>query len=503
MKNQLILLVASLLLGSHSFSQSNGNEMFDNTYVHEIRFTFEQENFWDSLEYYYYVAVVIEGVQDMLASVEIDGTFIDSVAIRQKGQFSNWGSDGLKEPFKVDFNEYVPGQKYDGLKKLNLQNGFADPSFMRDALSYKLMRDVGIAAPRTSYARVYLNDEYWGLYLLVEQIDDRFLKNWYEDNDGNLFKCMTNTEITWLGTDKEDYRGEFQLKTNEELDDWSEFIHFVDETRQIDEFDDSISTVLEMDNFLHVLAVDVLINNRDAYYSNGRNFYLYYDSTAQAFQWIPWDYNFAFSDVVWDVWLNYDGWGPGARPLLRNVMNSDLYREQYFDHLCMLIDNYFSLENYESFIDETEALIADAMEEDPNKFQTTEEFHNNIDSNVSSTLAGITFDFPGLKPFFTQRATQVLEQLSGYDHNCLSLGLVEENSEIKIYPNPSETGVFNVDVTEDLNEISVYSLVGQIVYHSFIDTETTAQIDLSSFADGVYIVELTGASKSVQKLVKN
>jgi hypothetical protein len=503
MKNQLILLVASLLLGSHSFSQSNGNEMFDNTYVHEIRFTFEQENFWDSLEYYYYVAVVIEGVQDMLASVEIDGTFIDSVAIRQKGQFSNWGSDGLKEPFKVDFNEYVPGQKYDGLKKLNLQNGFADPSFMRDALSYKLMRDVGIAAPRTSYARVYLNDEYWGLYLLVEQIDDRFLKNWYEDNDGNLFKCMTNTEITWLGTDKEDYRGEFQLKTNEELDDWSEFIHFVDETRQIDEFDDSISTVLEMDNFLHVLAVDVLINNRDAYYSNGRNFYLYYDSTAQAFQWIPWDYNFAFSDVVWDVWLNYDGWGPGARPLLRNVMNSDLYREQYFDHLCMLIDNYFSLENYESFIDETEALIADAMEEDPNKFQTTEEFHNNIDSNVSSTLAGITFDFPGLKPFFTQRATQVLEQLSGYDHNCLSLGLVEENSEIKIYPNPSATGVFNVDVTEDLNEISVHSLYGQVVCHSFIDTETTAQIDLSSFADGVYIVELTGASKSVQKLVKN
>lgn len=93
--------------------------------------------------------------------------------------------------------------------------------------------------------------------------------------------------------------------------------------------------------------------------------------------------------------------------------------------------------------------------------------------------------------------------MSGYDHNCLSLGLVEENSEIKIYPNPSATGVFNIDVTEDLDEISVYSLVGQVVYHSFIDTETTVQIDLSSFADGVYIVELTGASKSVQKLVKN
>lgn len=503
MKRKLLILVASLLLGSQSFSQSNGNEMFDNTYVHEIRFTFEQENFWDSLEYYYSSATLDEGVQDMLASVEIDGNFIDSVGMRQKGQFSNWGSDGLKEPFKVDFNAYVPGQKYDGLKKLNLQNGFADPSFMRDALSYKLMRDFGVAAPRTSYARVYINDEYWGLYVVIEHVDDRFLKNWFDNNDGNLFKCMVNTNMTWQGPDKEDYKDEFQLKTNEELDDWSQFIDFVDEIRLIDEFEDSISTILQMDNYLRVLAVDVLLNNRDAYHSNGRNFYLYYDSTAHAFQWIPWDYNFAFSDVVYDVWLNIGGWEIGPKPLILNAMDSDLYREQYFDHLCDLVDNYFTLDNLESYIDETEALIADALDEDPFKYQTTEEFHANLDDTVTQILVGFPFDFPGIKPFFTQRATQVLEQLSGYDHNCLSLGLVEENSEIKIYPNPSATGVFNIDITEDLDEISVYSLVGQVVYHSFIDTENTVQIDLSSFADGVYIVELTGASKSVQKLVKN
>ena len=104
MKSKLFGVFLSLSLGSTGYSQSNGNELFDNTFVHEIRITFEQENFWDSLEYYYYVAVVIEGVQDMLASVEIDGNFIDSVGMRQKGQFSNWGSDGLKEPFKVDFS---------------------------------------------------------------------------------------------------------------------------------------------------------------------------------------------------------------------------------------------------------------------------------------------------------------------------------------------------------------------------------------------------------------
>lgn len=505
MKNKLLILVTSLLLGSNSFSQSNGNELFDNTYVHEIRITFEQENFWDSLEYYYaqYLDFGVE-IKEMMASIEIDGNFIDSVAVREKGYYSNWGSDGLKEPFKIDLNEYVAGQKYDGLKKINLQNGFSDPSFMRDVLAYKFMRDAGIAAPRTSYARLYLNDEYWGLYIIAEQVDDRFLKNWYENDEGNLYKCINNTNLAWQGPGKAAYKDEFELQTNEEFDDWTHFINLVDKIREDDEFEDSISTVLQMNNYLRVLAADVLMYNWDSYYDHGRNFYMYYDSLAQAFQWIPWDYNLAFSNTATDIVVTSGGWGSEPKPLVDNVMDSDVYRKMYFNHLCILAENYFNLENLEAFIDETEALIEDAVNEDPNKLSTTADFHNNIDNNVSLMVGGWWTEFPGLKPFFENRYDEVMGQLAGYDHNCTALSVVEDKeTNLKIYPNPSVTGVFNVDLVGDIDEIVVYSLYGQVIYSNVITNETTLQIDLSNFADGVYLVEFIGETKSQHKLVKN
>ena len=230
-----------ILIGINMFdvrAQYNGTEMFDESYVHEIRVTFEQENFWDSLEYYY--AQYNDGLADkqyMIASVEIDGTIVDSVGVRQKGYFSNWGSEGLKEPLKIDFAEYVDGKRYDGLKKINLQNGFQDPSMMRDALAYKFMRDAGVAAPRSSYAKVYLNDTYWGLYVVVEQVDNKFVKNWFENNDGNLFKCINNTSLKWQGSSQTAYEDEFALKTNEELDNWDHFIELVDKINDEDEFE--------------------------------------------------------------------------------------------------------------------------------------------------------------------------------------------------------------------------------------------------------------------------
>ena len=73
---------------------------------------------------------------------------------------------------------------------------------LRDALSYKIMRDVGLAAPRTSFAKVYLNGSYWGLYLIVEQVNKTFLKQHFADNDGNLYKCIDNTDLTWQGSNQ-------------------------------------------------------------------------------------------------------------------------------------------------------------------------------------------------------------------------------------------------------------------------------------------------------------
>jgi spore coat protein CotH len=94
----------------------------------------------------------------------------------------------------------VSGQKYDGLKAINLNNGFKDPTFMREKLMLDFCQRNVIPAPRCTYANIYVNDTLWGFYTLVEQVNTTFLKRWFPENNGNLFKGDPNGTLQWFGS---------------------------------------------------------------------------------------------------------------------------------------------------------------------------------------------------------------------------------------------------------------------------------------------------------------
>ena len=76
----------------------------------------------------------------------------------------------LKRSLTIDLNHFVKGQKLAGMAQLNLHNSVRDPSFMNEAVAYRLFRDGGVPASRTAYARVLLtvpgkyDRKYLGLY---------------------------------------------------------------------------------------------------------------------------------------------------------------------------------------------------------------------------------------------------------------------------------------------------------------------------------------------------
>ncbi|MCP4120309.1 MAG: T9SS type A sorting domain-containing protein [Bacteroidetes bacterium] len=274
-----------------------GTELFDDSYVHEIRINFFETQFWDTLKQRYKEDVEFSG-SDILyleADMLIDNQSLDSVGVRLKGKSSYYYAPTDKKPFKIDLNEFVKGQKFDGMKKINLHNGMGDPGMQRDFLCYKILRESGVNAPRVSYTKLYLNDTYWGLYAIVEQVDKTFLKNNFADGNGNLFKNLRWSNLNWLGSDPTAYQETYELKTNEEGNDWTDFIEFIDVVNNStdEEFPSAIEEVFDVDRFLHVLAVDVMTNNWDSYIDNERNWYLYHEPESGKFQWIPWDYNLA------------------------------------------------------------------------------------------------------------------------------------------------------------------------------------------------------------------
>ncbi|MCM1134595.1 MAG: CotH kinase family protein [Clostridium sp.] len=156
--------------------------LFDDSKVHNIDIVMEDwENFLLTCENEEYAA----------CSVIIDNEAYKNVGIRAKGntslsQVSSYGND--RYSFKIEFDCYEKGKSYHGLDKLSLNNIIQDNTYMKDYLTYRMMRDFDVAAPLCSYVYITVNGEDWGLYLAVEGVEESFLARNYGSDYGNLYK---------------------------------------------------------------------------------------------------------------------------------------------------------------------------------------------------------------------------------------------------------------------------------------------------------------------------
>ena len=124
-------------------------------------------------------------------TVLINGEQLDNVGLRAKGNSSlttvaEMGSS--RYSFKLEFDHYDSEQTYHNLDKLNLNNLIQDNTMMKDYLTYRLMGELGTAAPLCSYTTVYVNNSALGLYLAVEAIEESFLQRNFGSDYGELYK---------------------------------------------------------------------------------------------------------------------------------------------------------------------------------------------------------------------------------------------------------------------------------------------------------------------------
>jgi len=221
MRTSLVFLAILPTLAFASFTPPE-HPLFDGDAVHEIHLTFHQADWWDQL------VANFEGVEDpeyIPAEFDWADTHFDSIGVRFKGNSSYWSYPGVKKSFKLDIDRYVDGQELEGLDKLNLNNQFMDPSFVREVCAYELSEAAGLASCRTNYAALTINGEYWGLYVIVEQVDQEFLESRFgSSEDGNLWKGDPHGSLEYMGPYDWDYYGAYELKTNEDANDWSALV---------------------------------------------------------------------------------------------------------------------------------------------------------------------------------------------------------------------------------------------------------------------------------------
>jgi hypothetical protein len=257
------------------------------------------------------------------ADLTFDEETVANVGVRLKGNSSLWQSaDGQMKSFKVHFEEYVGGQDFHGLDRLNLHNNFMDPSSLRETLAYGLARDFGLDPPRTALAAVRVDGQRHGVYTLVQQIDSRFLEERFGEDggaaDGNLYKCHDGCPLAYWGDDPACYQGSppegvpsppcddttdecgLSLETNEDDPALNDFADVLDLVRAVDGVlqgqagPADLDAVLDMDGFVRFQAWSLVLSSLDSYFGSAHNFYLYHRPADGRFQFIPWDVNLAF-----------------------------------------------------------------------------------------------------------------------------------------------------------------------------------------------------------------
>ena len=288
------------------------------------------------------------------------------VGVRFKGNSSlqsSWSSGILKLSFKLDFDEFedqypqIDNQRFYGFKKLSLKNNYNDKSMLREKVATDIFRDAGIASSHAAFYTVYVDHgdgpQYFGVYTLVEEVDDTVIDTQFSDNDGNLYKPDGTGASFAEGTFTEDV---FVKKTNEDEADFSDIqsvftaLHATNRTTDPETWRANLESVFDTDTFLKYLAVNTVIQNWDTYGRMTHNYYLYNNPDTEKLSWIPWDNNEAlqngnregslaldFSD------LNHTQW-----PLIGYLYEDATYRAQYDAYVRDVVDNAFNVSSMQS-----------------------------------------------------------------------------------------------------------------------------------------------------------
>lgn len=498
MKKITLIIVIVLIQTSFLKAQTEGDSIFGSTQIHDVYFNFSQPNYWDSLTYYYTIDTIY-----LRGDMEFNGVTYSDVGVKFKGN-SSYNNPSDKKSFKIDMNEFVSGQKVDGLKKFNLNNGFKDPTFLREKIALDFCNEHGLAAPRCSFAKVYINGTYWGLYTLVEEIDNgTFLKKQYNNKDGNMFKGDPSGDLKWFGSSPSSYYSKYELKTNETVNDWTDLVSFINKINNSGSyFYDSLETILNTGTFIkHWVALNLFVN-LDSYIGSGHNYFIYHDTLSEKFEWLTWDSNESFGNFQMGMTLTqlknlsmYWVSSPSAnRPLVQKMLANTAYKDELTATFCDWIDYDFSNTALDIKIDSLANAIRGAVYADTKKFYSNAQFESNLTSDITVTGGPGLSTIMGLKDFIASRRNAIVAELA--TQGCIiGINEVEKNTKFNFYPNPTKEYI-TINAEDDINTITILNILGEVVYENSINLKNY-QINISHLNTGIYLLKV---NHGVQKL---
>ncbi|MFT4978008.1 MAG: spore coat protein CotH [Myxococcota bacterium] len=336
--------------------------IYDPTVLHTLELTLDDESVSTlQSQTEAYSAEIVYVSADMV----YDGESLGEVGLRIKGRWGSWRSLSQKSSFKLDFNRYVDGQKFHGLKSMTLNNMVIDCSYMREHIAYQVYRAGGSPAPRTAYTRISVNGTDYGLYLNVESVDDVFLDRHFDDSSGNMYDA---DYILW---DDGSYTvldfypnlvKYFDQEEGKEGDrsDLMTLSQLLDQVEGSPDAYEDTAEAVDWPAHRRLMANELWTGQIDGYSLN-RNNYLAYFHKGQVVV-LPWDHDYAFIEPGdWGF-----SWAYPQGRLSSLCINDDECRDELMVDLQAVLD-VVDLLDVPNIIDDTADWLADEIRTDPRR----------------------------------------------------------------------------------------------------------------------------------------
>lgn len=194
------------------------------------------------------------------------------VGIRIKGRYGSFQTLDHKSALKIKFNFADKELRFQGLKRLTLNNMVQDPSMIHEALAYRIFAGFGVPCPRVGYVQVYINDQLYGLYLVLEPYDDVTLSRHFVSTqhvyEGEYGEDIIPEEVADLEVDEGDPTDIYDL-TN--------LAAMVSSEVPDEEWLGALETVADVPELLRMWAVEQYIGHWDGYSPTINNYYVHCD----------------------------------------------------------------------------------------------------------------------------------------------------------------------------------------------------------------------------------
>lgn len=447
----------------------------------------------------------------------------------------------IRDAFFADLDTSILGLPSESDWVLSAQ--YTDKTLMRNMLSMHLLQKMGFYAPRFKPVELFINNEYKGVYILMEKVK----------------KGVNRVNISTLRPDEisgDDLTGGYIIK----LDKGSGSSNFgwespyapipagssivldyeypkteviVQEQKDyIEDYFTAFETSLAGSNFMHptvgyrkyvdyasclnTLLISEATRSIDAY---RKSFFIHKDKDSHGGKLVMapiWDYDLTFGNADfcngeltegWQYNFNYvcgeDYWiNPFWFP---KMMEDSIFRQDLRCQWKKLRETSFHTDSIHSWINQTATKLYESQEWNYRIWQT---MGNYVWPN---SFVGQTYqeEIDFLKSWITTRFNWLDANLPGSEVNCSTLAINKvENQNFMITPNPVENEIIiKLSSKSESQKVIIRDFSGKICYENQMPSnfgENSIKINDFNLMKGVYFIEFQSDSVVyVSKFIKN